>query len=105
MVLQHPKERDLHVKRQFADFVQEDGSLRRKLEASEALLNRSGESSAFMSEELRGDEVRRQPGGVDWNQRTVRPRRSLMNLSRNQLFPRSCFAGDQHRRIGGRDAI
>src|SRR5581483_7246486 len=54
--LQHAQERDLRLRREVADLVQEDRSTFGELESPESLVQRSRERSPFVPEELRCDQ-------------------------------------------------
>src|SRR5262245_36005299 len=54
-LLQDTEQCDLRLHRQFANFVEEDRSAVRQLEAAEAPLRRSGERSFLVAKELRRD--------------------------------------------------
>src|SRR5689334_20423272 len=48
--LQYAKQRNLHLRREFSDFVEKDRAAVCRLKPSDALLQGSGESSLFMAE-------------------------------------------------------
>ena len=51
-MLQRAKQLDLRGRRRLADFVEEEGSLRRRAEQSELVADRAGERSLHVTEQL-----------------------------------------------------
>ena len=70
--LQHAQQLGLQLERQLADFVEEERAAVGELEAADLGRVRAGERAALAAEQLALDQVGRQRGAVDDDQRTVR---------------------------------
>src|SRR6185436_19042495 len=57
-LLEYPEQRDLRLRGQLADFIEEDGAAIRGFEAAEAALHCAGERALLVSEQLGCDERR-----------------------------------------------
>jgi len=84
--LQHAKQLCLHLERQLADLVQEDGAPVRELEAALLLLDRAREGAALVSEQLALDERRRQRRAVDLHHHVAAAAARLVDGARHQFF-------------------
>ena len=69
-LLQDAQERDLRLRGQLADLVQEDRPAVRELEPTDALLQRARERPALVPEQLRGNQRRLDGPTVDRDERT-----------------------------------
>src|SRR6266849_1151244 len=56
-----------------------------------------------MTKQFRGDERRRNRGAIYADKSMARTLGTLMDGTRNQFLPGTCFARDQHRGVGGSD--
>ena len=90
---------DLHPGAHLTDFVEEDGSVRRHLQQSEFVAIRAGETAAGVPEQLGLEQRIRQSRAVHGDERSRRAWARVMNEPGDDLFPYSCFAGDQDLRI------
>src|SRR5207302_7152827 len=72
-LLQNTQEFGLHGKRQFPDFIQENGPAFRDFQLSFLLSNRAGKRSSFVSEELTLQEGFSNRCAVDGDERFVDP--------------------------------
>jgi hypothetical protein len=73
------------------------------LEYPLAPVPRTGKRACLVPEQLTLDQLARDPGAVDRNERAVRTRAVLVNCFRDHLLAGAALAGDQHRPIGARD--
>src|SRR5439155_8916849 len=87
------------------DFVQEQRAVRRELELAELLAMSAGERAALVAEECALDELARNRGQVDRDERRVRIAGLAMDQPREQLLPRAAFAENQNRRRQLRDLV
>jgi hypothetical protein len=101
-LLQHPQQLDLHVQRQVADFIEEDGAAVGQLEAANPVGHGPGESPLAVTEELAFNQILGNGRTVDGHKIATAPLRLLMQGSRHQLFAGATFASnhDGGRRIG-----
>jgi hypothetical protein len=102
--LEDTEEQRLCLWRQFADFVQEDGTSMRQLEPAVPPPGGAGERPRLMPEKFTGDNTRCQGGAVDGDKRVVLARAELMHGPSNKLFTGPSLAENQHRGVGGGDA-
>src|SRR3989454_9171980 len=70
--LKHAQQCDLGLRGELPDFVQEDRAAVRGLEPPESPLERAGERSLFVAEQLGGDERRRNGRAVHPDERAAR---------------------------------
>src|ERR1700721_3353619 len=91
--LQNAQEGNLSLHREFADFIQEDGAALSKLEPAEAPLQRSGERSFLVTEQLRGDQRCWDGRTVDIDEDPGRALGSFVDGARDALFPRPRLSG------------
>src|SRR5947207_7518558 len=73
--LKDPEQRDLHLRRQFSDLVQEDRSPVRRLESPDPLLQRAGKRTLLMTEQFARDKFLRQRRTIHFDERPLRSRR------------------------------
>ena len=105
LFLKDAQERDLHFRRQFADFIEENRSAIRCFKPSDPLLQRSGERPLFVAEQLARDEFRRQRRTIHFDQSTPGSRRPPVDGVRDKLLSSARLSGDQHGRVGRGHAI
>src|SRR5436853_2743273 len=86
-----------------ADFIEKNGAGVRQLEAALPALQSAGECPLLMAKQFRGDEGRRNRGAIHCNESLAGTLRTLMYGAGNQFLPGTCFAGNQHRRVGWSD--
>ena len=73
------------------------------LELADALRKRAGERALLVAEELAFQQVFRDGGAVDGDERFALPRAVLENGARDEFLARAAFAGDENGRAGRRD--
>ena len=105
-ILQHAQQLDLRIERHFADFVEEDRAHVGGDELADMTVERAGEGAAFMTEQLRFDQVGRDGAAIDGHHRLLVARGSGMDSARDDILADAAFALDQHghagaRRLGG----
>src|SRR5262249_36790031 len=103
--LHEAQQQTLHPQRHFADLVEKDAPAVRHLELALLVAVGPGEAALDVPEQLGFEQRLRQAGAVDRDERTLRPRASLVDRVRDQLFADAALSGDQHLRAGPRDAI
>src|SRR4029453_9126065 len=79
------EELGLERERELADLVEEDRAVLGRFEETHALRGRVGERSLLVSEELRLEELARDRGAVDLEERPVRARALAMDGARGEL--------------------
>ncbi len=99
------QQQPLHPQRHLADFVEKDTAAVRHLELALLVAVGAGEAPLHVSEELRLEQRFRQAGAVHCDERALRPRAALVNGVRDELFADAALTGDEHLRIGSRNAI
>ncbi len=85
--LKEAQEHHLHAGAHLADFVEEDGAVRRHLQQSGFVAIRAGEAAAYVAEELRLEQRIGQAGAVDRDQpaRAARALRSWIRRATTSL--------------------
>jgi len=101
--LKNAQQRDLGLHRQFADFVEEDGSAVRQLEAAEAALRRPGECPFIVAKQLRRDQLARHRRTVYADERSGATCRPPMDRAGHKFLARAGLARNQHGGIGPGD--
>ena len=96
---QHPQQARLELGRHVSDLVEEQRAAIGLLEAAETPGLRTGEGTAFVTEELGFEELARDRGGIERDERLGRPRAVTMQGPRNQLLSGARLAGDEHREV------
>src|SRR5687767_6036329 len=96
-VLQNAQQLCLHLKRQLADLVEEQGAVGGVLEEAGLGGLRAGEGAPGMPEQRGLDQLRRDRRAVEAQIRLRRARREAMQAPRHQLLAAARFAFDQHR--------
>ena len=87
--LQHAQQLALQVERNFADLVEKQRAAVGQLEAADPVLDRAGERSFHMPEELAFKQLARHGGAVHLDQRTGGPPAALMDRTSDQFLARS----------------
>ena len=96
-LLEDPKGFGLGGQRHLPDLVEKDGPLIRQLEEPTSRIDCTRERSLFVSEKLAFQECLGEGGNVHGDERSMAPRREVMDSSCDQLLAGSRFTGDQHR--------
>src|SRR5262249_7915238 len=102
-LLEHAEQLRLESERQLADLVEEERASRRRLELADAPLGRPGEGAALVAEELALEELVRDRGAVERDERPA-PAGMVVEGLRDQLLPGAGLALDEHGGVGRRDA-
>jgi hypothetical protein len=103
-VREHAQEPRLQVGRHVADLVEEERPALGLLEAPAAHRLRAGEGPSFMAEELALQEVFRDRGGVDRDERLGRSRAVAVQRPRDELLAGARFPRDEDGRMRLREA-
>ncbi len=96
-IFQYAQQLGLRRRGHFADFIEQQRPAVGQLEAPDAALRRAGKRAALVSENFAFHQRFGNRRAIDGDERSRRARRKLMNRARDNLFPRSRLAGDQHR--------
>ena len=88
---------------EIADLVEEQRPLVRQLEPAEPALGGAGERAPLVPEHLGLDEVPRDGGAVDGDERARRPAARPVDRRGRQLLPGAALAGEEDAGLGGRD--
>ena len=97
--LQHPQQLGLKRRGNVADFVQEQSTAVRLLEAALTLVNRPRERAFLVSEQLRFQQIVRQGRAVQLEQWPAGARRVVVDGASDQLLAGAGFAAHQHRGV------
>ena len=95
-LLQHAQQLRLRLERQLADLVEEQRAAVGELEAAAALLDRAGEGALLVAEELALEQLARQRGAVELDERALAARALLVDRARDELLAGAGLALDQH---------
>src|SRR5204863_590351 len=103
---EHAQQLGLGFGAEIPDLVEEQGAAVRELEAALAALGRAREGAALVAEHLRFDEIARQRGAVDGDERLAAapPRALAMDRGGDQLLAGARLPGDQDARLRRCDA-
>src|ERR1051325_1088127 len=104
-LLQHSKELRLQVRRHLANLVEEQRAALRHFEQTLFVERRAGERALLVAEQLRFDQILRDRGAVDLDERPLRPLAVVMNGVGDQLLAGSVLALNQDVRLAGGDAF
>src|SRR5437867_10020863 len=85
-LLENPQQRDLRLRGQLADFIQEDRAAICGLEAAEAALHRARKRALLVPEQLGRDERRRNGRAVHPDECPARATRPLVNGAGHQFL-------------------
>src|SRR5262249_55438114 len=99
-LLQDAQELHLHVERHVADLVEQDGAALGELElAGPAALARAGERARLVAEQLALEQIARDRGAVDRDERALRARPGVVDRLREDLLAGAALSREQHRSI------
>ena len=87
----------MHIQRQLAHLVEEQGAAVGLHKLTRVLLRRAGEAALFVAEQDRLDQVCRNGPAVDGDERLAGAVRGAMNGARDQFLANAAFAGHEHR--------
>src|SRR5688500_2890263 len=104
-LLQCAQQLDLECRRHLADFIHEERAALRRREQSFLVTHRAREAALYMPEQLGFEQVFRKRARVDRIERTALALRQLMDVPRENFLTRTALAGDENRRIRGRDHL
>src|SRR5262249_1342397 len=102
-LLQHAQQLRLEGERHVGDLVEEERPTGRGLELADPALDGTRERAALVSEQLALEELVRDGGAVERNERAV-PRGVVVDGLRDELLARPRLALDEHGRLRRRDA-
>jgi hypothetical protein len=104
-VLQHAQQLGLKLQRHLADLIEEDRSAVGRAEKPVARTRRAGKGAALMAEHLGLQQLMRNRRTVDRHEGAAAPCRQSMDRPRDDFLAGAALACDQHRRVGGRNAV
>ena len=99
-LLEHAQQLGLRRQRQLADLVEEQRAAAGGLERAAAQPVGAGEGAALVAEQLALDELLRQRGAVDRDERRLLARPEPVQLARDQLLARAALARRSARVLG-----
>ncbi|SAL86764.1 hypothetical protein AWB68_08143 [Caballeronia choica] len=102
-LLQEAQQAGLAFERQIADFVQEQCAAVGRFHPADLALIGAGERPAFITEQLRLQQMGGNRTAIDRDERLAAPHRLFVNRHRGQFLAGARFARDEHRRVGHRD--
>src|SRR6185312_16370727 len=82
-----------------------DGSAIGQLESTDPLVNRAGERTLLVAEELAFEQASRNRRAIQLHERVVTASAQLMDRPRDEFLARSGLAQNQDGRISGRDRL
>src|SRR5690606_30866413 len=94
-VFEHPQQLGLRRQRQLADLVEEERAVAGVFERAPPQAIGAGERATLVAEELALDELLRQRGTIDRDERRLRAWAQAVQLARHELFARSALARDE----------
>lgn len=103
LFLEEPKEFNLKRRWKFTDFIQEQGSARGRLDATDALGVRAREGAFFVAEQFALEERLGDRSAVDGNEGRIFSHTAAMDCQGGHLFSGPTFTKDQDGRIRSRD--
>ena len=103
--LQDAQQLRLEADRHVRDLVEEQRPLVGHLEAADAIRARIRERAFHVTEQFALGDPLRQAARVHRHERLAAAVRQRVQPRRDHFLPRPVLAGDEHRRIGGRDAL
>ena len=95
-LLQHAQQLDLQRRGHVANFVQEQRAAFRRLEQPFTAAYRTGECAAGMTKQFGFKQLLRERATVNRNKGVLAARAGVMNCLREDLFPGSALAVDEH---------
>src|ERR1700680_3977000 len=101
LLLQHTQELGLKLQRNVTDFVEEERSSIRKLEASDSAFYRAGKCSLFMPEKFALQQSQRNRSAVQLDKCVVSPRTQFMDGASDHFLSRPSFPVNQYRGTSG----
>jgi hypothetical protein len=104
-VLQHAQQLRLDLEGQLADFVEEEAPAVRGHEQPRVIGEGPRKRAAAVPEQLAFDEIPRQRGAVDRNERAPRAAAVGVDGARDQLLSGAGLAQDEHRRVAARGGL
>ena len=104
LLLQQPQHLGLQGQRHVADLVEEQGAAVALLELADAAAVGAGEGALLVAEQLALQQVLRDGGAVERQERRLGAGAVLVDGARDQLLAGAALAGDQHRHVLGGDA-
>ena len=99
-LLKHAQEPGLRVDRHVADLVEEQRAALRLLEPPHAARGSPGERALLMAEQLALDQLARDRGHVDCDERAASALAEIVQSAGYQLLAGAAFAHDRHREVG-----
>src|SRR5208283_5405088 len=102
-LLQHAEKFDLDGGRHVSDFIEKERALIGKFEFARLAGGRSGKSSFFVTEKLALQQIFRNRGAVDLDERPGGAARFFVNGARNEVFAHSALAAQKNGGVGGRN--
>src|SRR5262245_28783141 len=105
LLLQHPQQFRLYLKRNVADLIKEESPLVRHLEASDSPLDGSRESALLMAEQFAFQQAARDRGAVELHQRTLTAGAQVVNGAGDQFLAGARLALNEDDRIGRGDGF
>src|SRR5690606_26431508 len=95
----------LRIQAHIADFIQEKRSAVSLFKFSDSLLYSRSKRAFFMTKQFTLNQFRRNGGAVDFNKRGGASLAEFVDLSGNEFFPHTIFAGNQHPCVGWSDLL
>ena len=102
-LLQHAQQLGLDAGRNFADFIQQNGAAVGQFKAAFAFVQRAGEGAAFMAEKFAFNQVFRDGGAVDLDERRAGAGAVAIKRAGDQFLAGAAFALDQNGGLRARD--
>ena len=103
--LQHAQQLRLHIQRQFADLVEEEGRAVRDLEAADLARQGAGEGALLPAEQFAFHEPGRQRGAVDLDHHVAAARAEPVDGLGDEFLAGAGLAAHEHRGVRGRDLL
>jgi hypothetical protein len=105
LFLQNAEEFGLQRERYVSDFIEEQGSFISQVEAADFLRDRSGKGSPFVAKKLTLEQIERDCGAVELDQRVTAARARIVDRMRDEFLASAGLSLNENGRIRRRNPL
>jgi hypothetical protein len=105
LFLQNAEEFGLQRERYVSDFIEEQGSFISQVEAADFLRDRSGKGSPFVAKKLTLEQIERDCGAVELDQRVTAARACIVDRMRDEFLASAGLSLNENSRIRRRNPL
>jgi len=105
LFLQNAEELGLQGERYISNFIEEQGSFISQVKAADFLCDRSGKGPPFVAKKLAFEQVERDCGAVELDQRVTAARARIVNRMSDKFFPSAGLSLNENGRIRSRNPL